>query len=103
MDLKVDYVQIIALYSSDRLVEGLDYLKVAEAIRAHPNVLRPMFIHGQDKLKVEDILGLFKAVLSPPGSNARRSEGLTLTFWNDWLIEVGGLLFNTKKIMKLIF
>uniref|UniRef100_A0A1A7WUY6 Uncharacterized protein n=1 Tax=Iconisemion striatum TaxID=60296 RepID=A0A1A7WUY6_9TELE len=55
----------------------------------HPDVLRPIFVSGHSQLTVPSLMHLFKTVLSPPGSNARRSENRTLTFWRDWLIDVG--------------
>ncbi|XP_041830515.1 G2/M phase-specific E3 ubiquitin-protein ligase-like [Melanotaenia boesemani] len=58
-------------------------------MRDHPDVLRPIFISGHSQLTVQSLMTLFEIVLSPPGSNARRSENLTLTFWRDWLIDVG--------------
>ncbi|XP_035990293.1 G2/M phase-specific E3 ubiquitin-protein ligase-like [Fundulus heteroclitus] len=73
----------------DQLIEGLDCLKVAEAMRAHPDILRPIFVSGHAQLTVQSMMTLFETVFSPPGSNARRRENLTLTFWRDWLIEVG--------------
>lgn len=71
-----------------RLAEGLICLKLIDAIRAHPELLRPLFVGGQSALTTEEMLRLFEPVLSPPGSNMRRKENLALTFWRDWIIEM---------------
>uniref|UniRef100_A0A087YJY6 HECT domain-containing protein n=1 Tax=Poecilia formosa TaxID=48698 RepID=A0A087YJY6_POEFO len=73
----------------DQLLEGLDCLKVAEAMRTHPEILRPIFVSGHNQLTVQNMMSLFDTVFSPLGSNARRAENLTLMFWRDWLIEAG--------------
>lgn len=86
-------------YFSDRLIEGLDCLKLAEAMRTHHDVLRPIFVAGHSQLTIPSLLDVFKVFLSPPGSKARRSENRTLTFWRDWLIDVGGKLFCSLQLL----
>uniref|UniRef100_A0A3B3XDS4 HECT domain-containing protein n=1 Tax=Poecilia mexicana TaxID=48701 RepID=A0A3B3XDS4_9TELE len=65
-------------------------MKVAEAMRTHPEILRPIFVSGHNQLTVQNMMSLFDTVFSPLGSNARRAENLTLMFWRDWLIEADG-------------
>ncbi|XP_013888119.1 uncharacterized protein LOC106535614 [Austrofundulus limnaeus] len=54
----------------DQLVEGLDCLKVAEAMRNHPETLSPIFVSGHNQLTVQNMINLFDTDFSPPGSNA---------------------------------
>lgn len=72
-------------------------------MRAHPEILRPLFVSGQSRLNVQSVISLFETVLSPPGSNARRSENLTITFWRDWLIDVGGKLFLYVCMIYILY
>ncbi|KAK5607975.1 hypothetical protein CRENBAI_007263 [Crenichthys baileyi] len=48
----------------NQLIEGLECLKVAEAMRAYPDVLRPIFVSGHSLLTIQSMVTLFETVLS---------------------------------------
>ncbi|RXN25305.1 G2 M phase-specific E3 ubiquitin- ligase-like protein [Labeo rohita] len=83
------YVEGRVKEATEQLTEGLKTLGLADAIKAHPQMLKPLFISGSKPLDVDDILKLFRVNFSCPGSNRRRVENQTVMFWRDWLIEVG--------------
>ncbi|KAI2653182.1 G2/M phase-specific E3 ubiquitin-protein ligase [Labeo rohita] len=85
------YVEGRVKEATEQLTEGLKTLGLADAIKAHPQMLKPLFISGSKPLDVDDILKLFRVNFSCPGSNRRRVENQTVMFWRDWLIEVGGM------------
>lgn len=74
---------------------------MSNAIEAHPEIMRPLFVGGLKAVSLEDLQELFQFNLSPQGSNHRRMENQTKMFWNDWLIEVdeGTRPLNLGKIL----
>ncbi|KAK7922263.1 hypothetical protein WMY93_009165 [Mugilogobius chulae] len=72
----------------EQLIEGLDCLGLAKAMKTHSDKLKPLFVLSAQKLIVQDLLSLFEVKFSPQGSNARVRETKTVGFWRDWLIDV---------------
>ncbi|XP_078811933.1 uncharacterized protein LOC105357912 [Oryzias latipes] len=71
-----------------QLVEGLETLGVAEAVRSNPGTLKALFVGGQKQVQLEELLELFNVSFSAPGSNRRQLENTAFIFWKDWLLEV---------------
>ncbi|KAL1250713.1 hypothetical protein QQF64_018509 [Cirrhinus molitorella] len=70
-----------------RFKDGLATLQFLTALEQHPSVLSPFLCHTEKKLTATDLENLFKANLSPVGSNQRQKESRTLSFWSDYLID----------------
>ncbi|KAI5607007.1 G2/M phase-specific E3 ubiquitin-protein ligase-like isoform X1, partial [Silurus asotus] len=76
-----------------RFKDGLATLNFLTALQNHQSVLAPFLSHTKKKLTATDLENLFKAELSPEGSNQRQKESKTLCFWSDYLLDCEGLLF----------
>uniref|UniRef100_A0A8C1IA68 HECT-type E3 ubiquitin transferase n=1 Tax=Cyprinus carpio TaxID=7962 RepID=A0A8C1IA68_CYPCA len=74
--------------SSEQFKEGLECLGLLHLMQKHPQLFKEVFMYEEKPLLAEDISALFKAELSPVGSNRRVVESRTICFWRDWLIEV---------------
>ncbi|XP_016117945.1 G2/M phase-specific E3 ubiquitin-protein ligase-like, partial [Sinocyclocheilus grahami] len=70
-----------------RFKDGLATLQFLTALEQHPSVLSPFLCHTEKKLTATDLENLFKAELSPVGSNQRQKESRTLSFWSDYLLD----------------
>lgn len=73
------------------MTDGLKTLGLSDEIKANPQLMKPLFTSGFKPLEVDDLLELFRVDFSHSGSNRRRIENLTVMFWRDWLVEVGGM------------
>ncbi|XP_059355643.1 uncharacterized protein LOC132155800 isoform X2 [Carassius carassius] len=74
--------------SLEQFKEGLECLGLLHLMQKHPQLFKEVFMYEEKPLLAEDISALFKAELSPVGSNRRVVESRTICFWRDWLIEV---------------
>ncbi|XP_067303507.1 G2/M phase-specific E3 ubiquitin-protein ligase-like [Pseudorasbora parva] len=70
-----------------RFKDGLTSLQFLTALQQHPSVLGSFLYHTEKKLTATDLENLFKAELSPMGSNQRQEESRTLCFWSDYLLD----------------
>ncbi|XP_077061056.1 G2/M phase-specific E3 ubiquitin-protein ligase-like [Siphateles boraxobius] len=87
--------------SLDQFKEGLKCLGLLPLMQKHPELFKELFMNEEKPLLARDISALFKAELSPVGSNRRVLESRTICFWRDWLIEVEdvhGTLLNIRKV-----
>ncbi|KAI5616023.1 G2/M phase-specific E3 ubiquitin-protein ligase-like isoform X1, partial [Silurus asotus] len=71
----------------DKFKDGLATLNFLTALQNHQSVLAPFLSHTEKKLTATDLENLFKAELSPEGSNQRQKESKTLCFWSDYLLD----------------
>ncbi|XP_048066378.1 G2/M phase-specific E3 ubiquitin-protein ligase-like [Megalobrama amblycephala] len=71
-------------------MEGLSTLKLAEAIQAHPEHFKALFVENTEKICAQDLINLFQPVLSIVGSSRRQEESRVLCYWRDWLIDIEG-------------
>ncbi|XP_062308193.1 G2/M phase-specific E3 ubiquitin-protein ligase-like [Osmerus eperlanus] len=70
-----------------RFKDGLRSLQFLTALQQHSSVLAPILCHSDKKLTAQDIENLFRADLSPVGSNRRLEEAKALSFWADYLLD----------------
>ncbi|KAL1273710.1 hypothetical protein QQF64_026524 [Cirrhinus molitorella] len=78
------------MFSSTDSLKGLNALKLAEAIQAHPAQFKGLFLENTQELNAAELINLFHPVLSTVGSSRRREESRVLCYWRDWLIDVEG-------------
>ncbi|XP_034562255.1 uncharacterized protein LOC117828943 isoform X2 [Notolabrus celidotus] len=71
----------------ERFKDGLASLMFLEALCQHPAVLAPVLCCKDKKLTAMDIEELFMPLLSPVGSNKRRTESQVLSFWSDYIMD----------------
>ena len=65
-------------------------LHVLDAIKQHPEVMRPLFCHEAVKLTAAALENLFQPQLSESGSNLRATENVVYAWWLDYLEEIEG-------------
>jgi hypothetical protein len=77
----------------DQILCGLSStLNMLYVIREYPKMFRPLLIYSQvERISGDMIYKLFKAVLSPDGSNRRDSEELVLMWWADLIYHIEGI------------
>ena len=63
-------------------------LGVLDAIRAHPSIVKDLFVYVEKELKVEDFA--FQVQYSVMGSSKYEAETATHAMWHDYIEEVGG-------------
>ncbi|KAI7810467.1 putative G2/M phase-specific E3 ubiquitin-protein ligase-like, partial [Triplophysa rosa] len=68
--------------------EGLGCLGLLPGMQKHPGLFKDVFIYEEKQLFAKDLAALFRAEVSPAGSNRRVVESRIICFWRDWLIEV---------------
>lgn len=73
-----------------RFKEGLNTLKLAEAIQAQPAQFKGLFLENTQQLSAADLINLFQPVLSTAGSSRRQEENRVLCYWRDLLIDIEG-------------
>lgn len=78
---------ILVLY---RLSEGLNTLGLLDLMKIHPGIFKEVFSSSERPLKATDLISLFEATLSPPGSNRWRLEKRVEGYWRDFLLDVEG-------------
>ncbi|RXN15879.1 G2 M phase-specific E3 ubiquitin- ligase-like protein [Labeo rohita] len=84
------YVEGRVQTAFQEFMEGLNTLKLAEAIQAHPAQFKELFLENTQQLNAADLINLFQPVLSTVGSSRRREESRVLCYWRDWLIDIEG-------------
>ncbi|XP_064830143.1 G2/M phase-specific E3 ubiquitin-protein ligase [Oncorhynchus masou masou] len=72
----------------EQFKEGLECLGLVPYMNRPSSLFREVFIYAEKPLLAKDIASLFKAGLSPPGTNQRAIESRVVCFWRDWLLEV---------------
>lgn len=72
-------------------MDALQTFGVSNAMEAHDEIIRPLFVGGLKTVNLQDRQELFHFSLSPPVSNHWRVEKQTKIFWKNWLIEVNGM------------
>ncbi|KAL1276936.1 hypothetical protein QQF64_023609 [Cirrhinus molitorella] len=72
----------------DQFKEGLGCLGLLPSMQKHPGLFKQLFVYEERPLLAKDLSALFKAEVSPAGSNRRVAESRIICFWRDWLIEV---------------
>lgn len=77
----------IVLY---RLAEGLNTLGLLDLMKIHPSIFKEVFSTSERPLKATDLISLFQATLSPPGSNRWRLEKRVEGYWRDFLVDIEG-------------
>lgn len=86
-----------------RFSEGLNTLGLLSQMKMHPNIFKEVFCSSQRTLKTEDLISLFKAELSFPGSNRWRLEKKVEGYWRDFLVDVEGKWwFSVTFLMSII-
>ena len=83
----------------DRLADGLTILGVLNAIQRHADAMRPFFVHTEDEVLTADtIFQLYTPLgLSAEGSNRRRKEDQTVSWWRDFVLDVEGRVIYRYK------
>ena len=81
------YIGIIS-----RFEKGLRTLGVLDAIRRHPATMREAFLHSDVPQTATTVVDLFEVVWSPEGTNQRRQEEVTHTYFRDFLLDFEGSL-----------
>ncbi|XP_058629517.1 G2/M phase-specific E3 ubiquitin-protein ligase-like [Onychostoma macrolepis] len=84
------YVEGRVQTAFQQFMEGLNTLKLAEAIQAHPVQFKGLFLENTQQLNAADLISLFQPVLSTVGSSRRQEESRVLCYWRDWLIDIEG-------------
>lgn len=86
-----DYLSWYIIYRNssviDRFKEGLSTLQFLSALQQHPTLLGPVLSFQDMPLTSVKLERLFTPDLSPQGSNRRRQESQTLSFWADYLLD----------------
>ncbi|KAJ8370773.1 hypothetical protein SKAU_G00108010 [Synaphobranchus kaupii] len=86
-----EYLRWYVIYRNHSVIErfkdGLATLQFLTALQQHSSVLASVLCHSDNKLMAADMENLFRADLSPAGSNRRQEEGKTLGFWADYLLD----------------
>ncbi|KAL0965914.1 hypothetical protein UPYG_G00287790 [Umbra pygmaea] len=72
----------------DQFKEGLGCLGLLGLLKRHFAIFNEILMHHPRPLTAKDIAELFKACMSPVGSNRRAAENRAICFWKDWLLEV---------------
>ena len=93
VDCMCKHYSILAIKAElDQILCGLSStLNMLYLIREHPKKFLPLFVYSPVKNMCGDKLyGLFKAVLSPDGSNRREEEELVLMWWADLIYHIEG-------------
>lgn len=72
--------------------DGLNVLGINDLIKAHPNVLRELFVCDHKAFTAADLNELLLPVFSPIGSNAREKEEAVILNWKDYIFEAEGLV-----------
>lgn len=65
--------------------EGLAALGMLDLLRAHPNLMRPLFLKNLKILTADVMENMFKITLSDPGSNQHNTEIRIVGYWRDFL------------------
>ena len=74
-----------------RFKKGLQVTGVLDCMVQFPNEWQTVFTQSKNnKVTSQRLLNLFLPQYSVEGSNERARERLVVTFWRDWVIEVGG-------------
>ncbi|KAF3833230.1 hypothetical protein F7725_026895 [Dissostichus mawsoni] len=85
------YVDGRKVEALQQFCEGLKIVGALDALKAHPTVLKSVFLQDQKPLLASEMIDQFKTGrVSEPGSNRRRMETRTIGFWRDWLLQVEG-------------
>ncbi|KAK5906522.1 hypothetical protein CgunFtcFv8_002381 [Champsocephalus gunnari] len=96
------YVDGRKVEALQQFCEGLKIVGALEMLKAHPTVLKSVFLQDQKPLLASEIVELFKTGrVSGPGSNRRRMEARTIGFWRDWLLQVedGESILNVGDVL----
>ncbi|KAI4811885.1 hypothetical protein KUCAC02_014756 [Chaenocephalus aceratus] len=72
----------------ERFKEGLKVLGVLDAIKMHPESVRPLMCHEPSTLTAGVMDHRFHILLSEVGSYRRRTEEVVVPFWRDYLQDV---------------
>lgn len=77
----------------DQILCGLSStLNMLYLIRENPKQFCSLFVHTPiEKISGDSVYKLFKAVLSPDGSNRREEEELVLMWWADLIYHIEGI------------
>lgn len=74
-----------------RFSEGLKTVGVLQAIQSHGDTMKSFFIHADQPIVAEDIFCLYKpALFSPDGSNRKKKEDETMSWWRDMVLDMEG-------------
>jgi hypothetical protein len=68
----------------------------------HPEIMRSQFLDSGMPLTPDILNGLFKPVFSRRGSNRAKQEEEVISFWRDWLEEIGGKTLNAITASILV-
>lgn len=67
------------------------------AIKEHGDTMKPFFVYNEKKLTADDILVLYQVSLmamSEEGSNRRKKEDATVSWWRDMVLDMEGKSLN---------
>lgn len=80
----------------DQLAEGLDLFGIRQLIKAHPSLMKPLFVYDSQnvKLTVDKMSSLFQVVYSPHGTSNRILEEATFLHWHDFLNDLANGLIG---------
>ena len=79
------------MYCVNRFKDGLAVGKLTRCIEQNPEGWKSLFMYDEKlNLTAVQVANLFKPQFAPEGSNKRRRENLTVSYWRDWLLEVEG-------------
>ncbi|KAK9976744.1 hypothetical protein ABG768_021947 [Culter alburnus] len=97
------YVEGKTKEALQQFAEGLSTLGVLNMMRIHPSTFKMAFCFSDKILKATDLMILFQAELSPPGSNRWRLEKKVEGFWRDFLLDVEDGVFEITLDQLLVF
>ena len=82
-----------------RFLEGLEACGLKAAILQYPHQFQEVFCKTPQMLTGEMIEAVFSTIqYSEPGSNKRRQEEKTITYWCDLLLDIEGMAQNNGNI-----
>ncbi|XP_056615096.1 G2/M phase-specific E3 ubiquitin-protein ligase-like [Triplophysa dalaica] len=97
------YVEGRTKETLEQFSDGFNTLGLLSQVKMHPNAFKQVFCTSHRKLRAEDLMSLFKAELSCPGSNRWRLEKKVEGYWRDFLVDVEDGVFEIELQQILIF
>ena len=85
-----EFLIIKSISEINQFQDGLNVLGISDLVKAHPNVLRELFVHDHKTFTAADLDKLLLPVFSPIGSNAREKEESVILNWKDYIFEAEG-------------
>ena len=82
----LDYLIVRSSHEMAQFLEGMDELKMVSLLKCKPLAMKKLFVHDiTGNIAAQDILRLFKPLLSPEGSNVRDEEEAVFINWTDYV------------------